>query len=251
LGVKEALPVTDAPEPVSVKTGKLFELGRNDDSDRSGRKFNSTQTGDRRKNNWDNNRVSDSVSSENTRHYNRRPSNYITKLPEVSSSTLTFSDSSSADIQRIGFTRRKTTADFTPWEGETRSTPVSVSHQNVAEVGAPANEQRSRGQFRNRFRESAGTERNAETRQHRTYHRSSVRSDESRNKSSAEIVPNGKALTTGGNKSGQTFSRSSNVTQKPPTGRSGSRRNHSRGQELEIHKVTSILVVLLFKFMAF
>jgi hypothetical protein len=251
LGLKQALQGTDAPEPVSIKSGKLLEMRRNDDSGRSGRKFNSSQTGDSRKRNGDNNSVSDSVSSANTRHHNRRPSSYISKLPEVSSSTFSLSDSFPADIPRKGFTNRTTTADFTPREGEIRATSISASHQNVAEVGARVNEPRSRGQFRNRSRELAGTERSMETRQQRTYHRSSFRSDGSRNKLSVDAVTNGKPQTTARNLDGETLSRSSDVTQKPLKGRGGSRWSHSRVQEHEILKVTNVLVVALLKFKPF
>jgi len=249
LGLKQALLVTDAPEPVSIKRVNLFEMRRIDDLGRSGRKFNSSQTSDSRNRNGVSNSVSDSVSSGNTRHHNRRPSNYISKLPEVSSSAFTLSDSSSTDIPRIGFTRRTTTAEFTPREADMRSISTSASHQNVAEVGVQVNEPRSRGQFRNRSRELAGTTRSTETRQQRTYHRASVRLDGSRNKLSADAMTNGQPQASARNLGGETLSRSSDVTQKPLKGRGGSRRNHYRGEELENLKVTMLLVVLLLKFM--
>lgn len=251
LGLKQALLVTDAPEPVSIKRVNLLEMRRIDDLGRSGRKFNSSQTGDSRNRNGVGNSVSDSVSSGNTRHHNRRPSNYISKLPEVSSSAFALSDSSPTDIPRIGFTRRTTTAEFTPREAEMRSRSTSASHQNVAEVGARVNEPRSRGQFRNRSRELAGTERSMETRQQRTYSRTSVRLDGSRNKLSADAMTNSQPQTSAKNLGAETLSRSSDVTQKPLKARGGSRRNRSRGEELEIFKVTTLLVVVLLKFMPY
>ena len=229
----------------------LFEMRRIDDLGRSGRKFNSSQTGDSRNRSGVANSVSDLVSSGNTRHHNRRPSNYISKLPEVSRSAFALSDSSSTDIPRIGFTRRTTTAEVTPREADMRSTSTFASHQNVAEVGARVNEPRSRGQFRNRSRELAGTERSTETRQQRTYHRTSVRLDGSRNKLSADAMTNGQQQASARNLGGETLSRSSDVTQKPLKGRVGNRRNHSRGEELEIFKVTMLLVVVLLKFMPY
>jgi hypothetical protein len=251
LGLKQALLVTDAPEPVRIKKLNLPEMRRIDDLVRSSRKFNYSQTGDSRNRNGVANSVADSVSSGNTRHHNRRPSNYISKLPEVSSSAFAVSDSSPSDIPRTGFTRRTTTAEFTPREAEMRSTSTSASHQNVAEVGARANEPRNRGQFGNRSRELAGTERSTETRQQRTYHRTSARMDGSRNKLSADSMTNGQPQTSARNLGGETLSRSSDVTQKPLKGRGGSRRNHSRGEELETFKVTTLLVVVLLKFMPF
>ena len=222
-------------------------MRRRDDSDRNGRKFNSSQMGDSRNRNGVANSVSDSVSSANTRHHNKRPSNYISKLPEVSSSAFALSDSSPTDIPRIGFTRRTTIAEFTPREGEMRSTVTSASRQNVTEAGARVNEPRSRGQFRNRSRELAGTERSTETRQQRTNRRTSVRLDGSSNKLSADAMTNSKPQTSARNLGGETLSRSSDVTQNPLKGRGGSRWNHSRGQGLEISKVTKVLVVVLMK----
>lgn len=239
IGLKQALLVTGAPEPVSIKRVNLLETRRIDDLGRSGRKFNSSQTGDSRNRNGVANSVSDSGSSGNTRHHNRRPSNYISKLPEVSSSAYALSDSSPTDIPRIGYTRRTTTADLISREADMRSTSTSASHQNVAEVGARVNEPRNRGQVRNRSRELAGTERSTETRQQRTYRRTSVRLDGNRNKFSADAMTNGQPQTLAKNLGGETLSRSSDVTQKPLKGRGGSRRNHSRGEELEIFKVTT------------
>jgi len=224
-------------------------MRRIDDLGRSGRKFSSPQTDNSRNRNGVVNSVSDSVSSGNTRHHNRRPSNDISKLPEVSSSAFALSVGSPTDIPRIGFTRRTTTAEFTPREANMRSTSTSASHQNVAEVGAQVNKPRSRGQFRNRSRELAGTERSTESRQERTYRRTSVGLDGSGNKLSADAMTNSQPQTSAKNLGGETLSRSSDVTQKPLKGRDGSRRNHSRGEELEIFKVTMFLVVVLLKFM--
>lgn len=248
LGLKQALLVTDAPEPVSIKRVNLLEIRRIDDMGRSGRKFNSSQMGESRNRNGVPNSISDSVNSGNT-HHNRRPSNYISKIPEVSSSAFALSDISPSDIPRIGFTRRTTTAEFTPREADMRSTSTSSSHQNVADVSARVNEPRSRGQFRNRSRELAGTERSTEIRQQRTYRRTSGRLDGSRNKLSADAMTNGQPQTSAKNLGGETLSRSSDVTQKPLKDRGGSRRNHHRGEELEIFKVTTLLVVVLLKFM--
>lgn len=251
LGLKQEIQGTDAPEPASIKSGNLLEMRRKDDSGRSGRKFISSQTGDSKKRNGDNNSVSDPVSSANTRHHNRRPSNYISKLPEVSISTFALSDNSPTNTPRKGFSWRTTTTDLTPREGGVQSTSISASRQSVAEVGTRVNEPRSRGQFQNRSRELAGTERSLETRQQRSYHRSSVVSDGSRNKLSVDAVTNGKPQTTARNMGGETLSRSSDVTQKPLKGRGENRRSHSRGQDLEILKVTNVLVVALFKFIPF
>jgi len=245
LGLKQALLVTDAPEPLSMKRVNLLEMRRIDDLGRSGRKFSSPQTDNSSNRNGVANSVSDSVSSGNTRHHNRRPSNYISKLPEVSSSAFALSDGSPTDIPRIGFTRRTTTAEFTPREANMKSTSTSASHQNVAQVNKP----RSRGQFRSRSRELAGTERSTETRQQRTYRRTSVGLDGSGNKLPADAITNSQPQTSAKNLGGETLSRSSDVTQKPLKGRDGSRKNYSRGEELEIFKVTTLLVMVLLKFM--
>jgi hypothetical protein len=90
-----------------------------------------------------------------------------------------------------------------------------------------------------------------ETRQQRTYSRTSVRLDGSRNKLSADAMTNSQPQTSAKNLGAETLSRSSDVTQKPLKARGGSRRNRSRGEELEIFKVTTLLVVVLLKFMPY
>lgn len=252
LEAKQELPVTDVPELVSIKTGELLEIRRKDASGRSGRKIDSSQTSVNGKRNRDSNIKLDSVSSPSTQQPHRRPSSYIDVLPNVPKSTLTSSHDLPAEIPRRGFTRRTTTTDFPPKERERQSTSMSVRHKNVvAEVDVPVNGQRSRGQPRNRARESAETERSVEARHQRTHHRSSITPNGSRVGLSDDAVPSSKPLSTSRNFGGQTSSRNRDVTQTPLNSRDGSRRSHFRGDQFKLHKVTNALVMLLFKCMIF
>jgi hypothetical protein len=249
LEVKQELPVTDVPELVSIKTGELLEIRRKDASSRNGRKIDSSQTSGSRKRNRDSNTTLDSVSFSSTHQPRRRPSSYIDILPKVPNSTLTSSHDLPAEIQRRGFTRRTTTTDFPPKEGERRSTSMSSRRKNVAELDAPVNGPRSRGQPRNRARESAETERSVEARQQRTHHRNTITSGGSRAGLADDAVPSNKPLTTARNLGGQTSSRIRDVTQTPLNNRDGSRRSNLRGDEFRLYKVTNTLVVALFKCM--
>lgn len=252
LEVKQELPVTDVPEVVSIKTGELLEIRRKDALGRSGRKIDSSQTSVSGKRNRDSNTILDSVNSPSTQQPHRRPSSYIDVLPNTPKSTLTSSHDLPAEIPRRGFARRTTTTDFPPKEWERQSTSMPVRRKNiVAEVDAPVTGPRSRGQPRNRARESAETERSVEVRHQRTHHRNSVTSGGSRVGVSDDAVPRSKPPTTARNLGGQTSSRNRDVTQTPLNSRDGSRRSHFRGNQFELHKVTNALVVVLFKCMIF
>lgn len=250
--VKQELPVADVPELVSIKTGELLEIRRKDASDRSGRKIDSSQTSVSGKRNRGNNTILDSVSSTSTQQPHRQPSSYTDVLPNVPKGTLTSSHDLPSEIPRRGFTRRRTTTDFPPKEWERQSTSISVRHKNVvAEVDVPVNGPRSRGHPRNRARESAETERSVEVRHQRIHHRNSITSGVSRVGLSDDAVPRSRPPTTTGNLGGQTSSRNRDVTQTPLNSRDGSRRSHFRRDQFELHKVTNILVMVLFKCMIF
>jgi hypothetical protein len=251
LEVKQDLPVTDVPESVSIKTGELLEIRRKDASGRSGRKIDSSQTSVSGKRNRYNNTIFDSVSFPSTQQPRRRPSNYIDVLPKVRNSTLASSHDLPAEIPGRGFTRRTTTTDFPPKEWERQSTSVSVKRKNVADVDTPVNGPRSRGQPRNRAKDSAETERSVEARHQRTHHRNPITTGGSRFGLSDDAVPSSKPPTTARNLGGQTSSRNRNVTQTPLNSRDGSRRSHFRRDEFKLHKVTNALVVVLFKSMIF
>lgn len=230
LEVKQDLPVTDVPESVSIKTGELLEIRRKDASGRSGKNVSG-------KRNRDNNTILDSVSFPSTQQPRRRPSSHIDVLPKAPNSTLTSSHELPAEIPRRGFTRRTTTTDFPPKEWERQSTSMSVKHKDVAEVDAPMNGLRSRGQPRNRARESAETERSVEARHQRTHHRNPIMSGGRRVGLSDDAVLSSKPQTTARNLGDQTSSRNRNVTQTPLNSRDGSRRSHFRGDKFKLHKV--------------
>lgn len=135
--------------------------------------------------------------------------------------------------------RRTTTTDFPPEEWERQSKSMSVKSKNVAEVDAPVNGPRSRGQPRNRARESAETESSVEARHQRAHHRNPITSGGSRVRLSDDSVPSSKPPTTTRNLRSQISSRNRNVTQIPLNSRDGSRRSHFRGDEFKLHKSVS------------
>jgi hypothetical protein len=251
LKIKQELPVTDVPELEGIKTGEVLEIRRKEASGRSGRKIDSSQTSVSRKRNRDSNTILDSVSFPSTQTPHRRPSSYTDAIPKVPNSTLILSQDLPAEIPRRGFTRRTTTTDFLPKEGERRSTPMSIRSKNVAEVDASVNGPRSRGQSRNRARESAEREISVEARQQRTNHRNFTKSGGSRAGLSDDAALSSKPPTTARNLGDRTLSRNRDVTQSALNSRDGSRRSHFRGDEFKVHKVTNVLIVIFFKCMIF
>jgi hypothetical protein len=249
--LKQELPVTDVPNPVSIKADELLEVRRND---ASGRKFDSSQTSGSRKRNGGSSILVESQSSANTRQPTRRPPNYIDKIPKVSddiSRISTSSDNLLVDIPRIevGFVRGTTTTTTTttdppPDEGERRLR--SGSRKNVAEVSPTLNEPRSRS------RVSAQTQRSVEATQQRTYHRGFVRSGGSRTGTSADGVPSSNPQATARDFAGRTSSRTRDMTQPPLKDRNGNTRSRFRGEDFELHKVKQYaLLGSLLKFMFF
>lgn len=243
LEVKQELQVTDVSKRVSFKEENLVDLRRKDASGRSGRKFDSSQASGSRKTNGGINTVPNLVSSASTQQPSRRPSNYVDKLSNVSNSiprTSTSSDKLPADIPMIsvGPTRRITIADSSPQEEKRRSASRSGSHKNVAEV----NESRSTGQFQNKSRVSAGSERSVGLTQQRSYLRNSVKSG-----ASADAEPSSNPRATSRDFGHHMSSRSRDVTEAPLKSRDGSRRSHFRGQDFDLHKVTNAFVTALFK----
>jgi hypothetical protein len=251
LEVKQELPVTDVLELDGIKTGKLLETKRADASGRSGRKIDPSQTSVSRNRNRDSNTKLDSVSFPSTQNPRRRSSSYTDTLTKVSNSTLTSSHDLPSEIPQRVSTRRTTTTNVLPKVGERRSTSMSVRSKNVAEVDSPVNGPRSRGQPRNRARESAETERSVEARHQRTHHRNSTKSSGSRTGLSDDAVISSKPPTAARNLGGQTLSRNRDATQRPLNSRDGSRSSHFRGDEFKVHKVRNVLVVIFFKCMIF
>jgi hypothetical protein len=242
--VKQDIQVSNVSKRVSIKEDSTLDLRRTDASGRGGRKFNSSQASVSRKTNGSSNTVPNLVSSVSTQRPNRRPSNYIDKLSEGSDSisrTSTSSDKLTADIPMMGveISRRITTANSPPQEEKMRSASRSENHKNVAEV----NESRSTGQFRNKPRVSAGSERSVGQAEQRTYIRNSLKSG-----APADAVPSSNPRSIARDFSHQMSSRSRDVTEVPLKSRDGSRRSHFRGQDFDLHKVTSACTTALFKY---